>query len=253
MSAAFLRPAKPADSPIQRRRDSNKPSDRSQFLQTRIDQSRAFGDSGIRKILKPAISGNQSAASGDTNVKTAAGTSPLISRSIALVCPSLSCTSAAPAAAIAIRTLPLDADCLSSIAMSLLARSDTDLISRRAMRSATRLLLLFGDADAIFSASLRATVSERSERSVLFDFCSGAGAIVAAVTCSASAVAAATCSCIVLVLELAAALALSGGASDLAAALSAGCNAATLALGISRGIGTACFAMRAGAAGFNLL
>src|SRR5713101_7291909 len=135
--------------------------------------------------------------------------------------------------------------------MSLLARSDTDLISRRAMRSATRLLVLFGDADAIFSASLRATVSERSERSVLFDFCSGAGAIVAAVTCSASAVAAATCSCIVLVLELAAALA--GGVSDLAVALSAGCNAATLALGISRGIGTACFAMRACAAGFNLL
>src|ERR1700738_300167 len=122
--------------------------------------------------------------------------------------------------------------------MFLLVRSDTDLMSGRAMRSATRLLALFGGADAVFSESLSGTVSGPSERSVLFDVCCGAGAIVAAVTCSASAVAAATCSCIVLVLELAAALALSGGASDLAAALSAGCNAAILALGISRGIGT---------------
>src|SRR5260370_4959481 len=137
--------------------------------------------------------------------------------------------------------------------MSLLARSDTDLVRRRAMRSTTRLLVLFGDADAIFSASLRATVSERSERSVLFDFCSGAGAIVAAVTRSASAVAAATCSCIVLVLELAAALALSGGGSDLAAALAAGFNAAILALGISRGIVTACFALSAVSADLKLL
>src|ERR1700730_2298113 len=49
---------------------------------------RAFnerGESGIRNILKPAISGNRSAASADTKVRTAAGTSPLISRSIAFV------------------------------------------------------------------------------------------------------------------------------------------------------------------------
>ena len=39
----------------------------------------------MRKILKPAISGNHSAASGDTKVKTAAGTSPLINRSTAFV------------------------------------------------------------------------------------------------------------------------------------------------------------------------
>jgi hypothetical protein len=32
MSAAFLRLAKPADSPIQRRRDSSKTSDQSQFF-----------------------------------------------------------------------------------------------------------------------------------------------------------------------------------------------------------------------------
>ncbi len=43
------------------------------------------GESGIRNILKPAISGNPSAASGDTKARTAAGTSLLISRSIALV------------------------------------------------------------------------------------------------------------------------------------------------------------------------
>src|ERR1700730_5453015 len=42
-------------------------------------------ESGMRKILKPAISGNASAASGDTKVKTAAGTSPPIKRLIAFV------------------------------------------------------------------------------------------------------------------------------------------------------------------------
>jgi hypothetical protein len=42
-------------------------------------------ESGIRKIRKPAILGNISAASGDTRVKTAAGTSPLINRSTAFV------------------------------------------------------------------------------------------------------------------------------------------------------------------------
>src|SRR5882757_5212573 len=43
------------------------------------------GESGTRKILKPAISGNHSAASGDTKVRIAAGTSPLINRSIAVI------------------------------------------------------------------------------------------------------------------------------------------------------------------------
>jgi hypothetical protein len=43
------------------------------------------GESVIRKILKLAISGNPSAASGDTKVKTAPGTSPLINRLIAFV------------------------------------------------------------------------------------------------------------------------------------------------------------------------
>src|SRR5216684_116895 len=51
---------------------------------TFIDELNSAGCPTLR-CLKPAISGNQSAASGDTNVKTAAGTSPLISRSIALV------------------------------------------------------------------------------------------------------------------------------------------------------------------------
>ena len=42
-------------------------------------------DSGSRKILKPAISGNPSAASEDANVRTEAGTSLPITRSIAFV------------------------------------------------------------------------------------------------------------------------------------------------------------------------
>ncbi len=49
---------------------------------------RAFnerGESGIRNILKPATSGNPSAASADTKASTAAGTSPLINRLIAFV------------------------------------------------------------------------------------------------------------------------------------------------------------------------
>jgi len=41
------------------------------------------GESGARRTVKPVMSGNPSAASGDTKVKTAAGTSPLITRSIA--------------------------------------------------------------------------------------------------------------------------------------------------------------------------
>src|SRR3989442_13066701 len=95
------------------------------------------GESGIRNILTPATSGNPSAAFGDTKARTAAGTSPLISRLIAFVWPSLSWTSAAPAATIAVLTLPTDAECLSSIAMILLVRSDTDLISDRPIRGVT--------------------------------------------------------------------------------------------------------------------
>ncbi len=41
-------------------------------------------ESGTLKILNPAISGNPSAASGDANIRTEAGTSPPITRSIAL-------------------------------------------------------------------------------------------------------------------------------------------------------------------------
>ena len=52
-------------------------------LPNRDDYSRAFCESGTRNVLKPAISGNHSAASREASVKTAAGTSPLISRSIA--------------------------------------------------------------------------------------------------------------------------------------------------------------------------
>ena len=49
---------------------------------------RAFnerGASGIRNILKPAISGKPRAASADTKTRIAAGTSPLINRLIAFV------------------------------------------------------------------------------------------------------------------------------------------------------------------------
>ena len=44
-----------------------------------------LGERGMRKILYPATSGNASAASGDTNVKTAAGTCASIRRLIAFV------------------------------------------------------------------------------------------------------------------------------------------------------------------------
>jgi hypothetical protein len=44
----------------------------------------ARGESGSRKILNPAISGNASAAFGDTRAKTAAGTSPPATRLIAV-------------------------------------------------------------------------------------------------------------------------------------------------------------------------
>src|SRR6266403_2019386 len=78
-------------------------SDRDRHFASRIDHGvhttgewpichgvscRAFderGESGIRNILKPATSGNPSAASADTKARTAAGTSPLINRLIAFV------------------------------------------------------------------------------------------------------------------------------------------------------------------------
>src|ERR1700730_15243767 len=166
-------------------------------LHTRIDQSRALGDSGIRKILKPAISGNASAASGDTNVKTAAGTSPAINRSIALASPLLSWTSAAPAASIAVLTLPLDADGSPSIAMFLLARSGTDFTSGRAMTRATRRSGSIAAADAVMSAARGGAASTRSERSVLTAFGSGAATVIR----SATTVAAITWSRSVLLLE----------------------------------------------------
>jgi hypothetical protein len=132
------------------------------FLRRWADDNRDFherGESGIRNILNPATSGNHPAASEDTRVRTAAGTSPLISRSIAFVCPALSRTSAAPAVVIALRSVSLDADCRSSIATSLPARSDTDLISGRAIKSATRWSVLSLGTDA---------VSARPEASALF-------------------------------------------------------------------------------------
>src|SRR5216684_5461981 len=52
------------------------------------------------------------------------------------------------------------------------ARSDTDLVSGRAMRTATRWSVSIGDEAAVFSVS------------VFFAFCSGAGTAVAALTCS---------------------------------------------------------------------
>src|SRR5712672_2415455 len=63
--------------------------------------------------------------------------------------------------------------------MFLLVRSDTDLISGRATRMATRRSPLFDDADAGFSATPGNTTSAWSEWPA---FCSGAGAAVAAVT-----------------------------------------------------------------------
>src|SRR6266446_9727762 len=78
-------------------------SDRDRHFASRIDHGartagewpichgvsrRAFnerGESGIRNILKPATSGNPSAASADTKARTAADTSPLINRLIAFV------------------------------------------------------------------------------------------------------------------------------------------------------------------------
>src|SRR5450755_3222017 len=172
------------------------------------------------------MSGNHSAASGDTRVKIAAGTSPAISRSIAFACPWLSWTSTAPAAAIAVRIDVPDPDCWYSIATSLPARSDTNLISGRAITRATRSSVLFVGTDAVGSVSLGGRASVRPDASALLASFRAAGVALAAVTCSASAVAAATCSCIVLLLGSAAAMGdeaaiLVGGESDPVAALPA--------------------------------
>src|ERR1700681_3275741 len=174
------------------------------------------------------MSGNHSAASGDTKVKTAADTSPLINRLIALVCPLLSWTSPAPAAAIAVRRLASDADCRSSTAMFLWVRSDTDLISGRATRMATRWSLLSGDADAAFSATRGNTASAWWEWSVPFAFCPGPSAAVAAVARSW------------IVLEL-----------ETAASLLKGRESAICACRISLELGAACFAVRARVADFD--
>ena len=171
----------------------------------------------MRKILKPAISGNHSAASGYTSVRTAAGTSPLISRSIALAWPLLNWNSGAPAAMIAARTSASEVDCLSSIAMLLLVRSAIDLISGRTMTRANRRLALSDNAAALLSASPRRAVSAASERSALFASEPGAAA--------RSAVA--ICCCIVLTFEL-------------AAASPARCESATSASGILLEFGAAC-------------
>src|ERR1700724_1195362 len=113
------------------------------------------------------MSGNHSEASGDTRVKIAAGTSPAISRSIAFVCPWLSWTSTAPAAAIAVRIDVPVSDCWHSIATSLPVRSDTDLISGRAIIRATRSSVLFVGTDAVGSVSLGGRASIRPDASAL--------------------------------------------------------------------------------------
>ena len=150
--------------------------------------------------MKPAISENPSAASADTKARIAAGTSPLTSRLIAVARPSLSCTSGAPAATIAVLTLPLNAEFLSSIAIVSPVRSGTDLMFGRAIRRATRRSVSL--AEAGFSVLPRANVSGRLELSRFFALIPGAGATVATVIRSASARAAATCASIILVLKL---------------------------------------------------
>jgi len=169
------------------------------------------------------------------SVNTAAGTSPLTSRSMALACPALSWTSAAPDAAIAVRIASLEADCCSPIATSLPERSATDLISGCVITSATRSSVLIAGTEAGGSASAGWTLSARTEVSVLFASCGGLGAAAAVVTRSASAAAAATCSCIVVEWDTVAAPSVegdavtgAGAASEPAAALPAGGSSAVL-------------------------
>jgi hypothetical protein len=81
----------PAALPLSEHRDVDQPHDQANRMigdATPSGYRCAFnegGESGMRRILKPATSGNHSAASEDTSVKTAAGTSPLINRSTAFV------------------------------------------------------------------------------------------------------------------------------------------------------------------------
>src|SRR3954471_2620844 len=89
-------------------------------------------------ILKRGVSGKLCAALTETSPTTAAGTSLLTSRLIAVVWPLLSSTWSAPAAAIAVLTRLIDcSEYRSSIAIVLPARSETDLTSGPATRTAT--------------------------------------------------------------------------------------------------------------------
>jgi hypothetical protein len=114
----------------------------------------------------------------------------------------------------------------------LLAGSDTNLISGRAIIRATKSSVLFVGTDAAGSVSPGGRASVRPDASALLASFCAAGVALAAVTRSASAVAAATCSCNVLLLGSAAAAMgdeaaiFAGGVSGLAAALPAGCSRA---------------------------
>src|SRR5436305_15231430 len=89
--------------------------------------------------------------------------------------------------------MPLDAEYLSSIAIVLPVRSETDLMSGRAIRTATRVSLT--GADALLSASPRANVSGRPDLSLPFAFVSRVAA--ADVELCACIVAAAPCASLV--------------------------------------------------------
>src|SRR3981189_305381 len=97
------------------------------------------------------------------------------------------------------------------MAMVLLVRSDTDLISGRAMRRATSRSVLFDDVGAVPSESVGFE---------LFAFCCRTGSVVAVVSSSATAVAANTCSCVVLVLEPTATAPMGRGSAMLARVVS---------------------------------
>ena len=118
--------------------------------------------------------------------------------------PPLSWISGAPAATIAVRTLPLEAEYLSSIAIVLPLRPETDVMSGRAMITATRRSASLADTDAVFSALPRANDFAEPGSSVPIPFSSVGGAAAAIVKRSASIVAATTCVSIVLVTELSA-------------------------------------------------
>ena len=162
------------------------------IIRVTLARVRALCESGTRKILKPAISGNHSAASGDANVSTAAGTSPLISRSIAPACPSLNWISAAPAAKSAALKLPLDADCLSSIAMFLLFSSDNELISGTCQNKRHKIVRLAWRSGCCLVGITGLT----GFSSGIVRFVGRLSPTVIAVTRSAISVASATCSCI---------------------------------------------------------